>query len=272
MFLQGDPGLQRWTRYVKCIIVLPCFNEEDSIQPLVQELDKVLGRSIPYKIVAVNDGSNDNTAKLLRNFSKKYPIQLLEHETNRGLAAALNTGLNYAVNVSNDKDLVVTLDADDTHDPRYIVDMIKASAHADIVIGSRYVKNGRQLSVPFHRVVLSKAVNSLIRKATRVPVRDATSGYRCFRASTLKKLSKSSPSSLIESKGFEASLELLVKAFFQHSTISEIPITLDYGKKKSRSKMKLLQTVRRYVFLLLKARMWAIEFEGKGGRRASPLL
>ncbi|MGD0494457.1 MAG: glycosyltransferase family 2 protein [Candidatus Bathyarchaeia archaeon] len=248
---------------MKCFVVLPCYNEEDNIEPLVCTLNNAFSPHMSYEIVAVNDGSRDSTRALLKESSKKYPIHMLEHETNKGLAAALKTGLGYAIQFSKDEDLVFTMDADNTHNPQFIIDMINASKHADIVIGSRYVEKGRQLNVPFYRVMLSKTVNFLIAKVMKLPAKDATSGYRCFKASTLQKLDLISKHNLIESRGFEASLEILAKAYWCDSTIKEVPITLDYGKKRSRSKMRLFPTIRRYVALLVKSRSWASTFRNR---------
>jgi dolichol-phosphate mannosyltransferase len=245
---------------VKCLIVLPCFNEEKSIGPLVSAINAALNRRISYEVIAVNDGSSDGTGRILERLSASSHIRLLDHETNKGLAAALATGLDEAILLSSDEDYIITMDADNTHDPRYILDMLEAAETADIVVGSRYVVGGSQIGVPSFRVILSKTINMLIGKTMKLPVKDATSGYRCFRASILKKLDSVSNHNLVESKGFEASLEILAKAFWCNSTIKEIPIILDYRKKKSRSKMRLFSTIRRYLALLLKGRSWARRF------------
>jgi len=246
-----------------CLIVLPCYNEEENVKLLVYAIEHVLSQRIHYQVIAVDDGSNDGTKEILKELSKQYPIKILEHKTNRGLAAALQTGLSEAIKLSSREDFIITMDSDNTHDPKYIIDMMKAAKKADIVIGSRYVENGRQLNVPFYRVILSKAVNFLIAKMMKLPAKDATSGYRCFKASTLQKLDLISKHNLIESRGFEASLEILAKAFWCDSTIKEVPITLDYGKKRSKSKMRLFPTIRRYVALLLKSRSWAGTFRNR---------
>jgi dolichol-phosphate mannosyltransferase len=246
-----------------CFIVLPCYNEEENIEPLVNTIARVLTPCTTYQIIAINDGSRDKTLEILKELCGKYPLRLLEHETNRGLAAALQTGLSEAIKLSSKEDFIITMDSDNTHDPKYIIDMMKAAKKADIIIGSRYVENGRQLNVPFYRVIMSRAVNFLIAKVMKIPAKDATSGYRCFKASTLQKLDLISNHNLIESRGFEASLEILAKAFWCNSTIKEVPITLDYGKKRSRSKMRLFPTIKGYLALLVKSRYWARTFRNR---------
>jgi len=248
-------------REMKCFIVLPCYNEEGNVKPLISIIDSTLRQRLSYEIIAVNDGSNDDTGELLRKLSRKYPIHILEHIRNKGIATALQIGLSQAIKRSSDEDLIFTMDSDNTHDPRYVLDMAKAAKKADIVIGSRYVKNGKQLNVPLHRVILSKAVNFLARRMVKLPVRDATSGYRCFKAAALKKLSMVSKHGFIESKGFEVSLEVLARTFWCNSTIEEVPITLDYSKKKSKSNVRLFPTMKSYFILLGKMKAWRRELE-----------
>jgi dolichol-phosphate mannosyltransferase len=239
--------------------VLPCYNEEKNLKQLVSAIDDTVGRHMPYRIVAVDDGSFDNTGHLLRALSKEYPITVLGHERNMGLASTLSDGLSAAMVLSQRDDLIVTMDSDNTHDPRYILDMAKSTVDADVVVGSRYVYGGRQMNVPIHRVLLSKVVNLLIREVTRVPAKDATSGFRCFKASSLKRTKSVFDDGLVESKGFEVSLEILLKAFWCNAKIKEVPIMLDYGRKSGASKMKLMPTIKRYFNVLYRISKWKKE-------------
>lgn len=246
---------------MKCFIVLPCYNEENNVKPLVSAVDLALRQHILYQIIAVNDGSTDHTGEALRRLSQKYPLRLLEHRTNKGLAAALKTGLNEAIRCSSFDDLIVTMDSDNTHEPRQIRDLMSAAREADIVVGSRYVTNGKQFGVPLYRMMASKATNFIFRRILRLPINDVTSGYRCFKASVLKRLNEISKHDFIESDGFEVSLEILAKVFWCNATLKEVPITLDYYKKKGKSKMKMLPTVKRYLILLTKIKAWSNRFK-----------
>jgi len=239
---------------MKCFIVLPCFNEEKNIKPLVHSIDEVLRPQVRYKIIAVNDGSYDRTRVILKDLSADYPVELLEHSINLGLGAALRTGLLAAVEEALDDDLVVTMDSDSTHNPKHVLEMLVEAGNADVVVGSRYVKGGTQLNVPLHRVILSRTINFLIRKLLQLPLNDTTSGFRCFRADLLKRLRETFRNSIIESNGFVASLELLLKAVHFGGVIAEVPISLDYGRKGGASKMHLFSTIVSYLILLLKFR------------------
>ncbi|MEM3536751.1 MAG: glycosyltransferase [Candidatus Bathyarchaeia archaeon] len=232
--------------------MLPCFNEEKNIKPLVYLIDDTLKPHIRYKIIAVNDGSHDRTSEVLKDLSTDYPLEVLTHQTNLGLGAALRTGLCRVVEEAFDDDYVVIMDSDNTHNPKHVLEMLAAAGYADVVVGSRYVKGGRQLNVPLHRVILSKAANLLVRLLFQLPVNDATSGFRCFRAYVLKRTHKILNGRIIQSSGFIASLELLLNILHPGVRMAEVPILLDYGRKRGRSKLRLFSTVVNYLLLFLK--------------------
>jgi len=246
---------------MKCLVILPCYNEEENLNTFIHKIDETLHHFMPYKIIAVNDGSQDHSGDLLKELSTKYPIILIEHRMNKGLSAALHTGLETALKYSSDEDFIITMDSDNTHDPQQILNMLNAAMNgANIVIGSRYVPNGKQINVSPHRVFLSKTINLLLRKIAKLPVKDVTSGYRCFKASAVRELKKTGQK-FLESKGFEVSFELLAKTFWCSSTIKEVPITLDYSKKKGKSKMRILPTIERYCITLTKIKGWRKQVE-----------
>ena len=236
---------------LKCYIVLPCYNEAENLENLLKSIDESLNKRIKYKIIAVNDGSTDNTEEVLERLSVKYPIKIVKHPQNMGLAEALKTGFKVVMEQIDNGDYVIFMDSDNTHNPKYIPLMINAARKLDLVIGSRYVKNGMQTNVPYIRIFMSKAINYLIKLLLKAEVRDFTSSYRCFKASTIKKLYEAFGDDLIESHGFEASFEILLKALTCNLKVGEIPIVLDYGLKNGRSKMNLIPTVLGYIRFIL---------------------
>lgn len=246
---------------LKCYIVLPCYNEAENLETLLDSIDKSLNKKIPYKVIAVNDGSTDNTEKVLRELSLKYPIEIVEHPKNLGLAEALKTGFKKVLKYVNDDDYVVFMDSDNTHNPKYIPLMITTAEKFDLVVGSRYIKNGGQTNVPYIRIFLSRAINHLIKLLLKVEIEDFTSGYRCFKASAIKRMHEIFGDNIIESQGFEVSFEVLLKSLTCNFKVSEIPIILNYGLKNGKSKMNILLTVLSYVRFILclknKIRMYA---------------
>jgi len=241
---------------MKCIVMLPCHNEAGNLERLIPSIHKALHAHMPYRIIAVDDGSTDGTGRILYKLSEKYPIIVAEHKHNGGLASAFRTGLNLAMKCASAEDLIVTMDADNTHDPEYILQLAEEAKRFEVVVSSRYAKGGRQLHVPAYRVILSRMLNLSIRMLTRMPVKDATSGYRCYKASVLRKVMRIFGKNFIESKGFEVSCEILLKTYWCSGSVSEVPNTLDYSKKIGRSKIKIMPTIFSYIILLGKVGLW----------------
>jgi len=194
---------------------------------------------------------------VLRSLAAKYQKRLLQHEKNLGLSASLRDGLLCAAATARSNDLVVTMDADNTHKSCYIHAMLNlADQGADIVIASRYVSGGFQIGVPNDRMLLSKCVNYFLSFLTGLKIKDETSGYRCYRAFILKKGLQKYNSHLIRARGFEVQVELLVKLGSLSTKIQEIPFLLRYDEKKGKSKMPLLRTIQNYVLLYLELLAW----------------
>jgi len=244
---------------MRCHVLLPCYNEAENLKPLVEKIGYIL-RNNNYEIVAVNDGSRDNTLEILKELAKSFPITIINHKKNLGLHRALRNGIKHIINVSDSDDIIITMDADNTHDPKYITQMIeKINNGCDIVIASRYINGGKQINVPAHRIFLSIGINTILRGISGIPVKDQTTGYRAYRVEILKNMIKNLEDNFITSKGFEVAVELLIKAYYcggNQVKISEIPIILDYGRKIGNSKMKLFKTITLYLKLLKKIRKW----------------
>jgi dolichol-phosphate mannosyltransferase len=175
-----------------------------------------------------------------------------------GLSWTLRSALLYILPKTDENDVVITMDADNTHDVKCILSMLKCIREgAEVVIASRYIKGGSQVGVSFIRILLSKAVNRAIRLFSGLEVMDTTSGYRCYKASILKKCHKKYEC-FIASKGFEVQLELLVKINTCTSKIVEIPFILRYNQKHGKSKMQIPNTIINYILLLVKVIVWRI--------------
>ncbi len=243
--------------YPRVHIVLPCYNEEENLYQLTKDISCVLARQFAFNIVTVNDGSSDCSGDLLKKLSFEYPLKIVNHTHNMGLSATLRDGLMHAAASAEPEDFIITMDADNTHNASYIIPMIAAANDgADMIIASRYADGGLQLGVPRSRILLSKGVNYLINRLSGINVKDTTSGYRCYKASLLKRAQKEYGSHLIDSKGFEIQVELLVKLGALSDRIEEVPFTLRYDKKKGKSKMPLLKTIRNYIVLSTKIIVW----------------
>lgn len=179
-------------------------------------------------------------------------LDVLTHAQNRGLAAAIRTGLEHACRQASPDDAIVTMDADNTHRPEQIPAMLDAlRGGADVVIASRYVRGARQAGVPPHRAFLSAGIGWLLRLRFGLPgVRDYSCGYRAYRAGLLQRALEAYGDRLIESQGFVVMTELLVKLAVFQPRIVEVPLDLRYDWKVGGSKMPTGKTIAGYLRLV----------------------
>jgi dolichol-phosphate mannosyltransferase len=240
---------------------LPAYNEERSLPALLERhvaLDAALrGRGESLRVLVVDDGSKDGTAAAADAFRDRLALEVIPHGVNRGLGAALRTGLMGALARAGEDDVIGTMDADDTHDPALFVpmwDRLEAE-RADVVIASRYAPGGREVGLTPLRRVLSRGASSLLSLA--VPVRgarDYTCGYRLYRASTLRRAAAAWGERLIEETGFTCMAELLLKLGRGGAVVAESPLVLRYDRKEGASKMKMTRTIARYFALAQRIR------------------
>lgn len=246
----------------RLFVTLPAYNEAESLPPVFRSFQRLF-RDLPEKwepsIIVVDDGSEDATARVAERAGRRgFPVELVRHERNRGLGEAIKTGLRAALERSeSDDDVIVCLDADDTHPPRFILPMLEmlARADADIVIASRYRRGSRQHGVPFHRMVLSFGALGLFLIFLRLPhVRDYTCGYRAYRMRLVRRAIDHYGDELITRAGFACTDQLLVNLACLGAKIREVPFTLRYDRKRGESKLELGTTVMETLRLLAAAR------------------
>lgn len=228
-------------------IVLPAFNEERDLPALLQRIHETLeNQPFRYHVIVVDDGSKDRTAAIADEAAAHMPVHLVRHEINRGLGCAIQTGLREAIKFG---DLIVTMDADNSHDPIYISDMVRHMDEHDtsIVIASRFRKGSIVKGVPLLRQTMSWGCCLFMKSL--VPyreVRDYSTGFRGYRASTVQRLLLQYGDKLVEESGFVCMLEVLLKLRAIGAKAAEIPYTLRYDLKEGASKMRVLRTIRRY--------------------------
>ncbi len=230
-------------------VLLPAYNEEHSIEAAVRSVASVLqGESYAFKVVVVDDGSTDRTRLILDGLSDELPVFALTHPANLGLGAAILTGFRHVLPSSAEEDVIVTMDADGTHDASLLPAMAKRlQAGDDVVIASRFQPGAGESGVPPFRRFLSRMASRVGRFLLRVPgVRDYSSGYRAYRAPALREAFKVYGDRLIQSRGFPVMVELITKLGRLGARVSEVPLVLRYDLKRGPSKMKLLPTLLAY--------------------------
>lgn len=239
-------------------IVLPIFNEESNLGPLFERIDGALRKaSIPYRIVAVDDGSTDGTPGVIETFRSRATLKVVRHAANQGLGAAIRSGLMEAVRLSAADDVIVTMDADESHTPASIARMLEALDRGfDVVIASRFQAGSVCLGVPAHRQALSVAASLLFRILFPTKgVRDFTCGYRAYRVSALRRAVAKYGDSLFEFAGFQCMVDLLLKLRGADARFAEVPVVLRYDLKQGQSKMRVFETAARTLQLAVVRRL-----------------
>jgi len=243
-----DPTMNEQSVFV----VLPAYNESKALQALVPAIAQELSdRSL--EIILVDDHSTDDTPALVAQWKGVFPLAHRRHEVNQGYGAGIRSGVLYAQSRARPDDVVVTLDADYTHLPRYIPAMIhRINEGYDVVTASYTMRGGKAYGVPLKRRILSWGVNRLFRFLT--PTRGTrlyTNGFRAYRARVLQTLASQYGDHLIEENGFPGGLELFLKARrLGNLRDSEVPFDLHYENRGADSKIHIGQTIRAYLRLL----------------------
>ncbi|MEZ0388993.1 MAG: glycosyltransferase [Verrucomicrobium sp.] len=236
-------------------VVLPAFNEEKDLPRLLERLKnslESLGR--PYHIIVVDDGSADRTAEIAEEAANRMPVLLIKHARNQGLGRAMQTGLSAAGKLGG---IVITMDADNSHDPRYIGEMVEVLERksVDVVIASRFRAGSQIHGVPFYRQMLSWGC--FVAMKTVLPyagVRDYSTGFRAYQASAINALVRRYGDCIVEVSGFACMLEILAKLRSVGARACEIPYTLRYDEKLGVSKLRIFRTLKQYATVV--RRFW----------------
>ena len=201
---------------MNAVVVVPTYNERDNLPQLLTGLLQYPA----LKVLIVDDKSPDGTGQLAEDIAREHPgrIDVLHRTGRRGFGRSLLEGLSRAI--QGTADFVFQMDADLSHDPKYLADMMAAASDADLVIGSRYLHGVSVVNWPLRRIILSAFANQYVRAVTRLSVRDCTSGFRCWRREALARL----PMGRLESEGYSLLVEMLYLAERSGCRIVESPI------------------------------------------------
>jgi dolichol-phosphate mannosyltransferase len=199
------------------LVLIPTYNERENL-PLI--VAGVLAHD-STRVLVIDDGSPDGTGEVADALTREYPgrVEVMHRTGVRGLGRSYLDGFRAAI--ASDAAFVCQMDADLSHDPRFLPSLIaSAAAGADLTIGSRYLEGGGVENWPMRRVVLSAFANTYIRTATGLRVRDCTAGYRCWRREALARL----PLDRITSDGYSFLVEVTFHAAAAGLRIAEVPI------------------------------------------------
>jgi dolichol-phosphate mannosyltransferase len=209
----------------KVSIVVPTYNERENVPILFQGIRTVLEKDWDYEIIVVDDNSPDGTHEVVRQLGEEDPrIKLIHRPGKLGLGSAVTAGFAQATG-----DYWVMMDADLSHRPEDLPNLLNTLSYADIAVGSRYMQGGGVVNWPLWRRVVSRGASALGRLIVGLPVRDLTSGFGAFRRSHMEALLPA-----LSPKGFKLLLEILAKS--GDALVKETPITFvdrRYGRSKA---------------------------------------
>ncbi len=215
-------------------IVIPTYNERRTVGELIVRIF-ALGIT-DLKVIVVDDHSPDGTAGIVRSLSGIYPVHLICRPSKNGLGTAYSDAfrqiLSGKIRDWGLPDYVIQMDADFSHDPAVIPELLREIGRCDVVIGSRYVAGGSTVNWGLPRRALSAFANRYARTTLGLPYRDLTSGFKCYRRPVLESFVAFPLSSI----GYNFQIETLYRAHRDHFYIHEIPITFT-DRRAGESKM-----------------------------------
>jgi len=228
----------------KIAITIPTYNEAKNIERLIEG---ILEQRVDSKIIIVDDNSPDGTADLAEELAKKYreKIFVIRRESKLGIGSAYVTGFKYAMDELN-SDLILSMDADWSHDPKYLPDFVKKINEGyDVVVGSRYVDGGDILNWNIRRRLISRGANQFARHMLGLNISDLTTGYRCYKKETLKSIGLDN----IKSNGYSFLEEILFLCKEKGFRIGETPIVF-VERRNGKSKLSKKEMIKFFITIL----------------------
>lgn len=203
---------------MKVCVVVPTYNERENIAALIDELFRVMPRDT--RVLAVDDGSPDGTADIVRNYAKRDSrLSLMTRQAKLGMGSAYQAAFRRVLDEDGD-DCIITIDADFSHNPKYVPELVKNAEMYDLVIGSRYIEGGGIENWELWRRLLSWGGNLYVRLITGIPIRDATAGFSCMRTDFLRRV----PFDKVKATGYAWWFTLRMMFYRRGARIKEVPI------------------------------------------------
>lgn len=237
----------------KILVIIPTFNEADNILKIIPEVLKNSNGENDFNVLVVDDNSPDGTAKLVEDMNNEK-VNILKREKKSGLGTAYLAGFKYAI--KNNYDYVFEMDADFSHDPKYLKTFIeKITEGFDLVIGSRYINGISVLNWPLRRLIMSYMASVYTRMVTGLKVMDTTAGFMCYKVSSLKQINLDE----VKSNGYSFQIEMKFKFYKKGFKIFEVPI-LFIDRREGESKMSRKVVYEAYFMV------WKLKFKSIFGK------
>ena len=225
----------------RILVSLATYNEAGNVAALISEIHKF----VPVAdVLVIDDNSPDGTWKIVEDLgAADTRIKLLRRPGKLGLGTALIAAMKYAMD--HDYDYLQNMDADFSHPPRYLPGILAGMSKYDVMIGSRYVAGGGTENWPLPRRVMSRAVNLIVRFLFRMPVKDASGAYRCYRVSKLRETRLDR----VRSRGYSFQQEVLFRCHKAGCKLGEYPIIFE-NRRAGSSKVNRKEAIRSMSMIL----------------------
>jgi dolichol-phosphate mannosyltransferase len=235
----------------KALVCLPTYDEAENLRPMVAA---ILASVPQVEILVVDDDSPDGTGRIADGLAAADPrVHVLHRAGKEGLGRAYLAAFAWAL--ARDYGLVLEMDCDFSHDPKYLPGMIAAAGQVDLVLGSRYVEGGGTVNWGLARRLISRGGSLYARAILGLRVHDLTGGFKCFRREVLEAIDLAT----VQCTGYAFQIELTYRAVRKGFTVRELPIVFE-DRRVGRSKMSrgiLLEAVRK---------VWSLRLSGYGGQ------
>jgi dolichol-phosphate mannosyltransferase len=227
----------------RVVVMIPTYNERENIEELIREiLDLKLESELA--VLVADDNSPDGTAEVVEKLAQKDSrVHLLLRKKRRGRGAGGIDGFKAALSLG--ADYIIEMDGDFSHQPEHIPRLLEGMKSFDLVLGSRFVPEGRDQNRSILRRLITYFVRSFIRRLYRIPVRDVSSGFRCFKRKVLEAVDLDD----LISVGQSVVLEILYKTHLLNFRIGEVPITF-VDRQRGKTKLNFLALVETLVMAL----------------------
>lgn len=233
---------------MRALVAIPTYNEKENLEKIVPV---VLAQDVCLEVLVVDDNSPDGTGQIADRLAQANPrVHVLHREKKSGLGQAYLAAFRWAL--EHGYDLVFEMDADFSHDPKYLKDFLVAIKEADLVIGSRYISGVNVINWPMGRLLLSYYANVYTRLVTGLPLRDATGGFKCYRRKVLETIDLAA----VRSNGYSFQIEVSFRAWKKGFRLREIPIIF-IDRQAGTSKMSK-KIVREAVWIVWRLRLWSL--------------
>ena len=202
---------------MRACVCLPTYNERENLEAMLRALAGVLGAD--DRVLVIDDNSPDGTGEIADRLAKELGfVDVLHRERKEGLGAAYVAGFRWVL--EHDAELVLEMDCDFSHNPADVARLIEASAGADLVLGSRYVEGGGTRDWSSIRRLISTGGSLYARTLLRVPIRDLTGGFKCYRRQVIETIELDT----ISARGYAFQIETTYRALRAGFSVKEIPI------------------------------------------------